>query len=413
MSSMRIGFPKFLTRNIVLLSLISFFTDIASEMLFPILPFYMMDIGYGVFIIGLLEGLGEFIAGLAKAYCGAVSDWTGKRVPFIRAGYALAALSKPIIGITQSLSIIFAIKSLDRLGKGIRTAPRDAMLMLDSSEANRGAVFGFHRGMDTVGAILGPAISLLLLSVFSMSLGAIIALTLIPGCLAVLLTFALADSTPAEPSTVPRERRTLREILRFWSEGSSSYRRLLVGFTLLALVKSSEVFIMLRAKELGASGTYIVAAYLCYTLLFALAAFPVGALGDRFGFRPVYLIGILAFGISYGTLAFDNLSMPFVCGLFALYGLFAAAYEGVTKAWLSVYLDDAHAGTGIGLYLSISSFAFLLGSAGTGLLWQSIGSSLTFSLIALSSMGTFLYFALIPLADPEHTRATVQPTACH
>ena len=178
---------KIITRTVLLLSMVSLFTDMASEMLYPVMPVYLRSIGFSILLIGILEGFAEAIAGLSKGYFGELSDNSGKRLPFVRLGYALSAISKPMMAVFTSPYWIFGSRSIDRLGKGIRTSARDALLSDETSKENKATVFGFHRGMDTFGAVLGPSIALLYLYFYPAHYQTLFLIAFAPGAIAILL----------------------------------------------------------------------------------------------------------------------------------------------------------------------------------------------------------------------------------
>ena len=184
---------KILTRTILIVSFVSLFTDIASEMLYPVMPVYLRKIGFTVAMIGILEGMAEAIAGLSKGYFGNLSDRSGKRVPFIRWGYTLSALSKPMMGLLITPVWIFMARSFDRIGKGLRTGARDALLSDEATKETKARVFGFHRSMDTLGAAIGPTLALLFLSFFPGQYRWMFILAIVPGIAAVSLTLLLKD----------------------------------------------------------------------------------------------------------------------------------------------------------------------------------------------------------------------------
>jgi MFS family permease len=384
----------FLSRNIVILSLVSFFTDVASEMLYPITPLYLQEIGYGLLAIGILEGCAEFIAGVIKLYSGSVSDGTHNRSLFIRLGYSISAVAKPLIGFVSTFAPIFAFRFMDRVGKGLRGAPRDALLADESNPENRGKVFGFHRSIDTLGAVLGPIITLGLLFAFT-DYRTIFLLAFIPGIAAIILTFFVREKT----TPVQKEKKHipgLKEIIGFWKTSTAEYKKLLLGFFFFALINSSNVFILLRAKELGLDDTYVLMAYVLYNLVYAAASYPAGVLGDRIGFRRVYVVGILIFAATYGILGFASLSLPMIFVMFAVYGIFSGIEDGASKAWITLHVDKDKKATGLGLYLLAVSCAFLIASISTGALWGVLGGGNTFSLISLSSLVIAFYFAVVP-----------------
>ena len=182
---------KILTRNIWILSLVSLFNDVASELLYPVMPIYLKSIGFSIILIGLLEGFAEATAGLSKGYFGTLSDNKGKRLPFIQIGYAFSAISKPMMAIFSNIFWIFSARTLDRLGKGVRTGSRDALLSDESTPETKGRVFGFHRSMDTVGAVLGPLLALVYLTYNPENYKSLFYLTLFPGLVALIFTFLI------------------------------------------------------------------------------------------------------------------------------------------------------------------------------------------------------------------------------
>ena len=184
---------KIITRNIWLISLVSLFTDIASEMLYPVMPVYLRSIGFSVLLIGILEGLAEAIAGLSKGYFGNLSDKKGVRLPFVKWGYLLSAVSKPLLAVSVYPLWVFAVRSLDRIGKGIRTSARDALLSQETTKENKGRVFGFHRGMDTVGAAIGPVAALIFLYFYPEQYRWLFLIAFLPGIVAITLTFLLKE----------------------------------------------------------------------------------------------------------------------------------------------------------------------------------------------------------------------------
>lgn len=388
----------FLSRNIIILSLISFFTDIASEMLYPITPLYLQEIGYGLLAIGILEGFAEFISGIVKLYSGSISDGTHNRSTFIRLGYGISAISKPLIGLVSTIGPIFTFRFLDRVGKGLRGAPRDALLADESTPENRGKVFGFHRSIDTLGAVFGPIISLLLLLVFT-DYSTIFLLAFIPGIAAIALTFIVKEKQTQQTTLQLKEKKhipKIRDFISFWKESSSEYKKLFFGFFFFALINSSNVFLLLRAKELGLPDVYVIAAYVLYNVIYAAASYPAGALADKIGFKRIYVFGILVFATTYGILGSTALSLPMIFIIFAVYGVFSGIEDGLSKAWLTLHINKEKKATGLGLYLLSVSCAFFIASVGTGALWGKLGGGRTLSVISLLSLFIACYFALVP-----------------
>jgi MFS family permease len=383
---------KYITRAIWILSLVSLFTDMASEMLYPILPIYLETIGFSVVMIGVLEGVAEATAGLSKGYFGKLSDISGWRLPFVKIGYTLSALSKPIMGLFTSALWIFSARTLDRLGKGVRTAARDAMLSDQSQPETKARVFGFHRSMDTFGAVLGPGIALIYLYYFPQDYRTLFYIAFVPGLLAIAATFLLKEKAVASTS-IGLTKTSFLSFLKYWKQSSSEYRGLIVGLITFTLFNSSDIFLLLKAKESGLSDTIIVGVYIFYNLVYALMAFPAGMLADKLGVKKMFVLGLVFFAITYlgMTLATDLLMFAVI---FFIYGLYAAFTEGISKAWVVKLVDKKDTATAIGMYTSFQSICTLLASSVAGIVWHQFGATATFALTGGVSILLIFYFGL-------------------
>jgi MFS family permease len=381
---------KILSKLVLLLGLVSLFTDLASEMLYPVLPLYLESIGFGVLGIGLLEGIAEATAGLSKGFFGQWSDRIGRRRPFVQWGYGLSAVAKPLMAAFPLPTWVLFTRTLDRLGKGIRTGGRDALLASAARPDTRARVFGFHRAMDTTGAALGPLLALVFLWYYPGQYRWLFALAIIPGVLAVLSTLLLSEA-PTVP--VVRERPGFLEFLRYARTGPVAYRRLLIGLVGFALINSSDLFLLLLLKELGLSDTIIIGWYVFYNLVYALAAYPLGSLADRIGVRPTFLLGLVCFILVYGLLPFAA-GWVWFGGLFLLYGLYAAATEGIAKAWIATTCSNEVMGTAIGTYTALASLASLVASSLAGAIWYTFGANVLFAATAVAGAMVLGYFAL-------------------
>lgn len=388
---------KFITRTIWILSLISLFTDMASEMLYPIMPIYLKSIGFSVVLIGILEGIAEATAGLSKGYFGKMSDSSGKRVPFVQIGYSLSAISKPMMAIFIYPLWIFFARTIDRLGKGIRTGARDALLSDEAEPGVKGKVFGFHRSMDTLGAAIGPALALLYLYYYPEDYISLFYIAFIPGCLAILASFLLKDKK--NKAVIGQKNVSFFSSFSYWKSGPSSYRSVVGGLLVFALFNSSDVFILLKAKESGLDDTMVIGAYIFYNLIYALAAYPMGIIADNIGLKKVFITGLFIFALVYFGLAYSaNLYVYF--GLFFLYGIYAAATEGISKAWISLITDKKDTATALGTYSGFQSIFALLASSLTGLIWYGFGAAIAFLTTAIISVGVAFYF-LVSIPDPK------------
>ena len=388
----------YITRNVWILSFVSLFTDMASEMLYPIMPVYLKSIGFSVVLIGVLEGLAEATAGLSKGYFGNLSDRLGKRLPFVQFGYALSAISKPLMAaFTYPLWVFFA-RTIDRLGKGIRTGARDALLSAEATRETKGRVFGFHRSMDTLGAVVGPLIALAFLAWRPGDYTMLFIIAFIPGIGAIVFTMLIQEKskTPTENTAKPR----FWDFLQYWSSSPASYRRLVGGLLVFALFNSSDVFLLLKMKEAGCSDGMVIGAYIFYNFVYALAAYPLGILADRIGMKRLLPGGLLLFAVVYTGMIFAESNVVFFA-LFFVYGLYAAATEGVAKAWITNICEKKDTATAIGTYTAFQSICALFASSLTGILWYSAGAGVAFAVSAVAAVGVAGYLAMLKIrANP-------------
>jgi len=393
---------KYISKTIWILSVVSLFTDMASEMLYPILPIYLKSIGFSIVLIGILEGLAEAMAGLSKGYFGKLSDNSGKRVPFVQLGYTLSAISKPLMAVLILPVWIFMLRTVDRLSKGIRTGARDAILSEEATLLTKGKVFGFHRSMDTLGAVLGPGIALLYLYYHPENYKTLFYLAAIPGVLAIISTLLLKDKRGMKKVKIAST--PFFSFLTYWRSSPGMYRKILVGLLGFALVNSSDVFLLLKAKEMGIEDPMIIGLYIFYNLIYALFAFPLGIIADKIGLRLVYIIGLLLFSTVYFGMA-DTLDLYNLFILFFLYGIFAAATEGISKAWISNIALSGDTATALGTYSGFQSICALLASSWTGLVWYYYGASLAFWISGISSIIVMFYFIIAVPPNGENNSA--------
>ncbi len=374
---------KILTRTILLVSFVSFFTDIASEMLYPVMPVYLQSIGFSVILIGILEGLAEATAGLSKGYFGKYSDKIGSRVPFVRWGYILSAVSKPLMAAFAVPIWVFLVRTLDRLGKGIRTGARDAMLSDEATKENKGKVFGFHRALDTAGAALGPFAALVFLHFYPAQYKWLFVIAVIPGLIAISLTFLLKDKQKTISS---KKSPGFFSFLKYWGESSKQFKLLVAGLLTFTLFNSSDAFLLLSIKHNGFSDSYMIGVYIFYNLVYALLSFPIGILADKIGLGRTLIIGFSTFAIVYLLLGFAAVSWHFIF-LFGLYAVYAASTEGISKALISNMAEKGKTATAIGFYTSFASICALLASSLAGFIWFTFGMKAMF---LISGVGVLL-----------------------
>jgi len=369
------------------------FTDTASEMLYPIMPIYLKTIGFSIFLIGILEGLAEATAGLSKGYFGKLSDLSGRRVPFVQFGYALSAISKPMIALFSYPIWIFFARSIDRFGKGIRTGARDAILSDEATAATKGKVFGFHRAMDTFGAVLGPSLALVYLYFYPENYRTLFFIAFIPGVLAIVASLYLKDKlligSKAKASV------SFFSFLKYWKISPKEYRNVVVGLLIFTLFNSSDVFLLLKLKQVGLDDTMVISLYIFYNLVYALFSYPLGILADKVGLKKIFIAGLIIFGIVYLGMAF-NTNFYLFFALFFLYGVYAAATEGISKAWISNITDSKDTATAIGTFAGFQSIFTMLASSLAGFIWYQFDASISFMLTSLFTFFVIIYFLFIP-----------------
>jgi len=383
---------KYLTRTIWILSLVSLFNDISSEMLYPIMPLFLQSIGFSSILIGLLEGMAEATAGLSKGYFGRLSDSTGKRKVFVQSGYLMSAISKPMMAAFTFPAWIFAARTADRLGKGVRTAARDAILSDETSPENKGKVFGFHRGMDTLGAAIGPSIALGFLFIKPGAYKLMFLLAFIPAMFGVLLTSFITEKQ-SKPSTKTAFR--LTQIFDYLPASSSDYKKVLSILLFFALFNSSDLFLLLKIKSSlvdilpgNLVDKAVVGCYILYNIVFAFASFPLGHLADKIGLKVTLAWGLFIFAIVYAGFGLNTTLGGFIV-LFVLYGIYAASTDGVSKALVSNIVPKNETASAIGTYTGLNSIMALLASTLAGIIWKFISPGAVF---LISSAGVLLAF---------------------
>lgn len=393
---------RIISRTVVILSMVSLLADVASEMLYPVIPVYLKEIGFSVLLIGILEGVVNFTAGISKGYFGKLSDEKGVRLPFIKLGYLLSAVSKPLMAVFVYPAWIFFVRTIDRLGKGVRTSARDALLSQEATRETKARVFGFHRGMDTVGAAIGPVLALLFLYFYPGDYKTLFYLAFIPGMLSILFIFLLKEKKQPV-STLGKG--NFFSFFKYWKVATPEFRKVVPGLLLFALFNSSDIFLLLITKEtIGEktltvlditfnADTITIGAYIFYNLVYAIASYPMGMLADRLGFKKIILFGFILFAAVYSGFAFSP-SIGIIFILFSVYGIYAAATEGVIKAWITNLAHQENTATTIGFYTSCESICTLLASIIAGALWTSFGSTSTFITTAGVTGLVFFYFLL-------------------
>lgn len=376
-----------LPENVRALGWVSFANDLASELLYPIVPLFLtVTLGAPVAVLGLIEGITEGVAVGLRGVSGRLSDLMGgRRRPWIAAGYAASALGRPLLAAAPAWGWVLAARLVDRLGKAARTAPRDALIRDSTPDGLIGASFGYHRSLDTAGAVLGPLAAVGLLAA-GLSLRQTLWLAVAPGIVALVLVRRVREARPRASALDASERVRLSALPRpFW-----------VGlgiWVVFSLGNSSDVFLILRAHDLGLDATLVVLAYAAYNLVYASLSWPLGALSDRLPRVAVLAGGLTVFALVYLGFAVAPGAWA-VWPLFAAYGVYVAATEGVARAWVDDHAPRGASGTAYGLFAAATGGSLLVASLAAGVLWSEVAAAAPFVLGACSAaLAAFLLLA--------------------
>ena len=363
-----------LPAQVVALGWVSLLMDASSELIHSLLPLYMVTVlGASALAVGIIVGFAEATAAMVKIFSGAISDWMGRRKPLLLAGYGLGAISKPLFPLAETLTAIFAARFLDRIGKGIRGAPRDALVADVTPPAQRGAAYGLRQSMDTVGAVLGPLLAVALMSLTHDDFRATFWVAVIPAMLCVLvIVFAVHDAptTLPRPARIPISRAELARLPRaFWW---------LTGFAaLLTLARFSEAFLLLRGENLGIALAWTPALLALMNVVYAASAWPLGRLFDSGHRRGLLIAGVVLLVAADLVLAWGN--GPWAVALGAvLWGLHMGATQGILSALVADVAPDDLRGTAFGCFSLASGIALLIASVMAGALWTWVDPSATF-----------------------------------
>lgn len=370
------------------LSLVSLLNDTASEMLYPVMPIFITQVlGAPVFVVGIIEGIAEGSASLFKTFFGFWSDKVQKRKPFVIGGYGASAVSKIVIALAFAWPMVLLGRIIDRMGKGARTGARDALLLEATDETNKGFIFGFHRTMDTFGAVIGPTIALVLLYLFHNNIRLILYLAVIPAFLSLIFFVWVKEAKKKLQVSKINLSLSIRSF-------PPQLKMFLLGLCLFSLGNSSDSFLILRAKNLGLSLTLIISAYILYNIVYALSSTPAGSISDRIGTKKVFITGIIIFALVYLGFAFDK-SGIFVWPLFAVYGFYIGLTDGVSKAMVGALVKEGEAGTAYGVLNTITSIFTLFASVIGGFLWSLIAPSATFYFAVICAVISIPIFLMV------------------
>jgi len=367
-------------KNVFFTGLVSFFMDVSSEMIYPLVPLFLANVlGAEKSLIGLIEGIAEATASLLKVFSGWFSDRIGNRKGLMAAGYAISTLSRPFVALAAGWQAVLGSRFMDRFGKGIRTSPRDALIAESTDRKFLGRAFGFHRSMDTMGAVVGPGLAFFLLWIFSNDYRKVFWLSMVPGLFAVLLIiFFITEKKSRLPRDSERPKLTLKHF-------DGRFRWFLLVVTVFAIGNSSDVFLILRAQQVGIATVTIPVVYLLFNLVYSVSSIFAGMAADRFGRKRIILCGFVLFAVVYyGFATVADVKVVWV--LFALYGIYMGLTEGVQKAFLTTIIPSDFKAMAFGVYNTAIGLAMFPASFIGGWLWDHISPAATFYFGAVTAI---------------------------
>lgn len=373
------------------LGFVSLFMDISSEMIHALLPVFMVTtLGASVVMVGFIEGLGEGLSLIVRVFSGALSDWLKRRKLLILCGYLLGTLTKPLFAMAQGVAMVTMARSLDRIGKGIRGAPRDALVADISHAGQRGAAYGLRQALDSLGAFIGPLLAIALMLLTQDDMRQVFWWAIIPGLIAVLIIIFFIHEpqrNQADVVTAPLQRKDIRNL-------GKHYWWVLLVAAVFTLARFSEAFLILRAEGLGLSLSLVPTILMTMSLAYALAAYPAGHYSDRLG-RPLMLfIGLLLLLLADILLAIaDGLLLVYLGAV--LWGLHMAFTQGVFAAWVADSCEAKVRGTAFGLYGLVTGVMVILASVMAGVLWEVYGAAMTFYVGATLALVSLAGFSLV------------------
>jgi MFS family permease len=375
-----------LTKNLVVISLVSLAQDAASDLIYPLLPLLLVGvIGAAPLALGVIEGCAEAAAGFSKLLAGRASDRIGRK-PFVVSGYAIAGLGKAFVVVATTWPLVFVGRVTDRIGKGARSSPRDALINDSVPKEHLGKAFGFHRTADNLGAVIGPVLALVGLSLLNDDVRAVAKWALIPAFISAVLTFFIRETRAPTPK-VYRSARVKRAPLP---------KHLKKAIATLVFIQSTNIpdaLLLLRLHDIGFSSKGVVGAYILMSGVTVLASYPAGALADKISPQVAYMIGLFAFAGGYALLGLTtNHSLALLA--VGIYGLFGALTDGVGKAWIAGLSEDEHRGHAQGVYQASMNFAVMAAGIWGGALWVSGDKQWPLVIAASGAFLGALFFAI-------------------
>lgn len=358
--------------NIIILGITSLLTDISTEMVYPLLPIFLTTkLGATPLIVGTIEGIAESLASLLKVFSGYFSDKMERRKPFAIMGYAFSTLGKVLLYIASSWPLVLAGRMADRFGKGVRTAPRDALIAESAAPGARGGAFGLHRAMDTLGATIGVVLAYYFLVRHPGDFYSVFLYSLIPAVLGVAALFLVKEKAHHQV------KKTSKKLSFNWNTLDKKLKSFLIMMFIFTLGNSSNQFLLLKAQNAGFDAKTVLLLYLLYNVVYDIFSYPAGLISDRIGRKKMLVAGYLVYGLVYFGFALANKPMT-IWILFGIYGLYIAFTEGVEKAFVADIAPENLKGTLIGLHATLVGIGLLPASILAGFLWNMFGAAAPF-----------------------------------
>lgn len=388
-----------LSRNVITMGVVSFFNDLSSDMVFPFIPIFLTSVlGAGAISVGLIEGVADATASIMKIFSGRLSDIVRRRKPFIVAGYSLSAITKPFLALAASPWHVLVVRFVDRAGKGVREAPRDALLSASTVRSQIGRAFGFHRAADTMGAAAGPLVAFLILPFINNDLRTLFLLSFIASFIAVVILQLFVREVRREKTTAPLLDAGGTLVHFGWRGLGIPFFIFLAAATIFALGRASEAFLLLRAQDLGVALALLPIIYFVYNITYALFSTPAGMLSDKIGHRNTFMIGMLIFSGTYFLFARVS-SVTALWFLFAVYGFYSAFTEGVGRAIVADLVEERLRATAYGIYHAFTGAALLPAGIIFGVLWDRLGAPASFSYGAFLGLAALVVFLLLRVVN--------------
>ncbi len=378
-------FFRGITRNIFVLGLVSMFTDLSSQMVFPLIPLFMTTIlGTGAHAVGIVEGSAETTASLLKVFSGYWSDRISRRKPFVLFGYTLSSLTKPLFAVANTWFFVLGVRVVERIGKGIRNAPRDALVAESCDESVRGKAYGFHRAMDGIGSILGAILAFALLPVLGYR--KIFLYALVPG-----ITAAVVILFVREKKAPPDEARKRRHVRLSFAKLPGDLKLFIIAASIFSLGHFGYAFLLLRAINIGLPDNMAILFYVLFYSVYTLLIMPFGVISDRIGRKPVLMTGYILFAVTSSGLIYAS-SFNSMMLLFVIYGLFYSMIDGVQRAFVVDMAPGHLKATALGTFHTTTGLMALPCGFIAGLLWDRISPESTFVFaLVLSVISVFLF----------------------